>query len=504
MISVFLPRVEADAIRQAIARAGAAKDTVDTRPMPETDDGRQASIVMQSRVQTEEQNLSTLIGNVIERATIYLGGGSEVIAEDFRAQIQEAMGAAMIRLFPRFHLADEEGWDKVVRRAIDGASSPLNALDYSSDTDKHPVCQEVRKFVGGGGKKGLEVQKHFMGAPFGWPKDTVDGSLLALLTDGFLRASRNRQPVQARGLIQSQIGPTDFFSEGITISALQRVDIRSLAAGIGLPIQIGEEAAAIPCILERLAGLAESAGGDPPLPSRPNAEAVTNLCALTGNEQFVAVHQEKDRMLALHAAWSDASNKIQQRLPAWQKLETMSKHVDRLRGRKELAAQVEALRSNRGLLDTPDPVPPIANKMASLLREAFRLAHTTLHDVHKAELDTIQMMEEWQKLDADQRNQLINKHSLHLDSLPDLGTDHDLLVCLATMPLEHWEQRIAAVPTHAARLREEAVLMLEPKAVKVRPRSTTLKSPEEVHSYIEQLSSELLVHVSTGSPVMIV
>lgn len=504
VVSVFLPRVEADEIRQTIARAGAAKDTVDTRPMPETDDGRQARIVMQSRAQTEEQNLSTLIGNVIEKGTIYLGGGSEIIAEDFRAQIEEAMSAAMVRLFPSFHLADEEGWDKVVRRASDGASDPLSAIDFSSDINEHPVCQEVRKFVGGGGKRGLEVQKHFMGPPYGWPKDTVDGSLLALLAGGFLRASRSGQQVQARGMIQSQIGPTEFFSEGITISALQRVDIRSLSAGMGLPVQEGEESVAIARILERMADLAESVGGEPPLPRRPNSEIVTALLDLTGNQQFVAVHQQKDQLLELHSSWSEASDTILQRLPAWQKLEAMSKHVGSLPGCEELVAQVEALRSNRGLLDTPDPVPPIANKAASLLREALHAAHAKLRDVHRQELDAVQSMEEWQSLEDSQRDSLIIKNSLQLDSLPDLGTDDALLACLESKSLENWEQRIAAIPTHANRLCEEVVLMLEPEAVRVHPRSTTLKSPEEVQAYVEQLSAELLSHVSSGTPVLIV
>ena len=504
VVSVFLPRVESEEIRQIIARAGAARDTVDTRPAPETDDGKQARIVMQSRAEIEEQNLATLLGNVIEKATVYLGGGSGVIAEDFRAQIQEAVNAAMIRLFPRFHLADEGGWEKVVRRAIEGASDPLSALDYFADSDKHPVCQEVRKFVGGEGRKGLEVQKHFMGPPFGWPKDTIDGSLLALLTGGFLRASRDGQAVYARGLIQSQIGPAEFHSEGITISALQRVDIRNLSAEMELPIHPGEEAEAIPRLLEQMANLAESAGGDPPLPNRPNSQIITDLRGLKGSEQFLATHQQKDRLLELHTEWSDDSNTVQQRLPVWQRLEALCQHVRKLPDCEEVVAQMEALKSNRALLDTPNPVPPITNKVASQLREAFRLVHTRFRDAHSIELRGIQAMEEWQRLEVKQREHLINKHSFQAESLPDLGTEDSLLAFLEAVPFDIWEQRIAALPTRAARLREEAVLILEPKVVKVHPRSTTLKSPQEVQIYVEQLSEELLAHVSIGTPVLIV
>src|SRR5207302_1901962 len=121
----------------------------------------------------------------------------------------------------------------------------------------------------------------------------VDGSLLALLAGGFLRASRNSQPVQVRGVIQSQIGPMEFFSEGVTVSAIQRVGIRSLAAAIGVPVQNGEEATAITRILDRLASLAESAGGEAPLPDRPSLTSINRLRDLAGNEQFVAVHAER-------------------------------------------------------------------------------------------------------------------------------------------------------------------------------------------------------------------
>lgn len=504
VVFVFLPRIEADELKQTIARACAARDTVDTRPVPETDDGKQARIGMESRARMEAQNLSTFVGNIIRGARVYLGGGSEVIGDDFAAQIREAVDAAVIRLFPRFSLADQAGWDKVVRRASEGAADPLSALGYAADIDKHPACQEVRAFVGGAGKKGLEVQKRFMGSAYGWPKDAVDGSLLALLAGGYLRASRNGQPVQARGLIQSQIGPTDFFSEGITISALHRVGIRSLAAGMGLQVRNGEEADAIARILERLARLAESAGGDPPLPKRPDSAEVTALQALAGNEQFVTVYDKKDRLLELHKAWSDASNTIQERLPAWQHLETLVAHAGDLPAVRELAVQVEALRTNRGLLDTPDPVPALASKVASALRQALTSAHTRLSDVREREIGAIQASGEWQRLDPGERDRLIAAHGLRPIPPLDIGTGGALLACLTKTPLADWEDRIAAVPTRANDIREAAARLLEPKAVKVRPRAATLKNPEEVQSYVEQLRDELLDHIATGTPVVIV
>ena len=80
------------------------------------------------------------------------------------------------------------GWNNVVsqggRRVL---PDPLSAVGYTSDVDKHSVCQEVRDFVDGAGKKGSEVRRNFLNPPYGWSRDTVDGALLALLAGGFLR-----------------------------------------------------------------------------------------------------------------------------------------------------------------------------------------------------------------------------------------------------------------------------------------------------------------------------
>lgn len=503
IVFVFLPRIEADELKQTIARTGAARDTVDTHPAPETQGGKEARIAMESRAQVEAQRLSTLVGNIVKNARVYMAGGAEVIADDFPGQIREAVNAAVVRLFPRFSLADQTGWDPVVTRAIDGAADPLAALGYGADVDKHPACQEVRTYVGGAGKKGLEVQKHFDGPLYGWPKDAVNGCLLALLAGGFLRASRNGQPTQARGLIRSQIGPTDFFSEGITISALQRIGIRNLSAAMGLPIQNGEEPTAIPRILERLASLAEEAGGDPPLPERPDTSTIAGLQQLAGNEQFVAVHDQKDRLAAWQKAWSAAVETIQQQLSAWRRLEALAAHANGLAVASDVMPEIEAILRNRALLDLPDPVPPLAAKLASALRQALGLAHTRLREARDGEVATLETSEEWTKLKPEDRERLIRGHGLLAIPPLDVGTDEALLSSLSSNPLGDWEDRIAAIPTRASRAREEAARLIEPKSVTFRPPPATLKTDVDVKNYVTRLESDLLERV-TASPILIV
>ena len=299
-VFVFLPRLEADDLRQTIGRLRATEETVNTRPIPQTSAGIEARGAMQSRIDVEGKRVSDLVDNIIRTAQVYQGGGNEIIAESFPEVIRQAVEAALTRLFPKFSDADQSGWNRAVTRASQGAADPLSALGYASDVEKHPVCQEVRSFVGGAGKKGSDIRRYFSDPPYGWSRDAIDGALLALLAGGFLRATRSGQAVTAKGMTQQQIGVTDFFSEGVIVSAAQRIEVRKVASAMGLPAKSGEEAEAVPVILERLQSEAQAAGGDAPLPEPPNTTIVRELRDLDGNRQIVGVAEQADTLIGHH------------------------------------------------------------------------------------------------------------------------------------------------------------------------------------------------------------
>src|SRR5260370_18379179 len=198
---------------------------------------------------------------------------------------------------PKFKDIEQASWNNVINRAIQGAADALSVVGYNGDVDKYPACQEERTLIGGSGKKGSEVRKHFMGAGYGWPQEAVDGVLLCLVASGFVRATRNSQPVNVKQITVQQIGVTDFYSEGITISSGQRIAVRKLITELGLAVKPGEEADAIPMVLKRLAELAAAAGGDAPLPERPSTDLIEQLQSISGNEQFVRVYEWRDKIL---------------------------------------------------------------------------------------------------------------------------------------------------------------------------------------------------------------
>ena len=127
---------------------------------------------------------------------------------------------------------------------------------------------------------------------------------------GFVRAAKNSQPINVKQITVQQIGVTDFYSEGITVSSSQRIAVRKLITEMGLAVNPGEEADAIPMVLKRLTELAAAAGGDAPLPERPSTDFIEQLQSMSGNEQFVAVYGERDELLSSFKAWTQARDKM--------------------------------------------------------------------------------------------------------------------------------------------------------------------------------------------------
>ena len=501
-VFVFLPRLEADELRQTIGRLRAAEETVSTRAVPQTSAGIEARGAMQSRVDVEEKHVSDLVDNIIRNARVYQGGGNEIIAASFPEAISQAVNAALSRLFPKFLDADQSGWNRVVTRALQGAADALSTLGYSADVEHHPVCQEIRNFVGGAGKRGSDVRRHFSDPPFGWSRDAVDGALLALLSGGFLRAARNGQPITTKDLNQQQIGVADFFREGIVVSAAQRIEVRKVASAMGLPARSGEEAEAVVVILERLQSKALSAGGEAPLPTQPDTAIVREIRELTGNRQIVGVAQKSDTLIDHYRNWSAAGKAIQERLPEWHRLERLHHHARAMPVATELKPQIEAIRFQRSLLADPNPLPPLLNKLTNSLRKTISETHERLRRGRDQEVTELEKSDDWLKMEPNDRVRILTSNGL--DPIPDLsiGSDQALMACLEDAGLQEWNDRILALRTRIADAREEAARLLAPKAITVRPSPATLNSREDVEAYIQRLRERLLAQVSEH-PVII-
>ncbi len=503
IVFVLLPRQAADELKKALASHAAAKETLAARPSQQnTPEGVEAHRAMETRSKVEGNRVQALIGGVVANARVFQGGGVEMMEGDLAATVEKAIYAAVERLFPRFSIVDQSGWGNVVRRVGQGGADSLSALGYEGNADQYPTCREVRDFLGAG-KKGKEVRNHFRGVGYGWPQDAIDGSLLALVAGGYVRAEKNSRPLSAKQIIQSQIGVIDFYNEEKVVTASQRLKVRHLARDMGLSVKSGEEAEAIPRLLQHLQDLAADAGGQPPLPQRPATSTILDLQSLTGNGQFLAVCDRQSELLKDYKAWSRAKEQEKERTPHWQKLQRLLGHASLLPVANKIRPQIEAIVQNRSLLSDPDPMTPLIEALTTALRSALQAARQRVVDVRNRELRAMESTSEWSKLDDEKWHDIFDaNHVGPIDEL-DIGTDNKLLATLDEKPLSAWETEGVAVPTRMRQAREQAAKQLEPQSVRVRPKRTTLHSEEEVDAYLEELRSEILSHIDAGKPVIL-
>lgn len=503
LVFVYLPNRDADALREALSSLAAADETLTAKGEPKTDAGFAARASMASRRDKTRADVDPLVQGVLDNARVYQGGGNEVVGSTLADCVQQGLAASAERLFPDFREADDARWPTVVKRANEGASDPLSALGYNGEADKHPACQLVLDFVGGAGKKGAVVRQQFEGSPYGWPRDAIDGALLALVAAGSLRASRNQRDATAKDTPHQQIGVTDFAREGVALTTAQRIALRGLCAKLNLQVNAGEEVRAVPLVLSRLRAAAEAAGGDAPLPSVPDVRHLDDLAALTGNEQAAAVWERRDSLLSDLATWTVRSTLMQVRNRDWELLTRLQHHAESLPVAAEIAGQISAITSQRSLLADPDPVQPLHDQLAQALRDALQAARGREDAVRETQLGYLESSAEWGQVAEYDRNAILSQHTLAKPPPLAIGADDQLLRTLDAAPLDRWEDRVMSLPTKVQAVREQMARMLMPKAVRVLPPPATLTTEPEVDAYLRALRDEIMPHISENKPVII-
>ncbi len=503
IIFVFVPKVSADALKDALAGQAAANECISAKPTPNTPEGLQAYQAMQSRAVGSKAKADTIIATIISGARVLQGGGTEISEGNLISSVKTAAEAGLARLFPQFVTADNSQWPKAIKRAQDGASDAISIIGWTGDVEQNPVCQSVRTFIGPSGKKGTEIRKHFLAAPFGWPQDAIDGSLLVLVASGLVRASLNGTIKSAKQIDQRQIGPIEFYSEGISISAAQRISMRKLASDMGLKCKSGEEEEVVPILLKTLIDLASDASGAPPLPEKPSLTNLDKLQAFTVNERFVAVYDTRQELADNYNKWLTDKTKKEQRLPEWENLQRLSQHAKGLTEGAGILSQIAAIQADRSLLVEPNLVSPLVTQVTDILRSALQKAYSSYKQSYDTEIGQLEKMAAWQSIKAEDRKTILA--NCKLQSVPKfkVSSAEELLNTLDSTPLGVWESNLAALPTRIAQAHQQAVRLLEPKAVHVHIKSVTLKSPAEVEAYLQDLRTEIMKHISSGNPVVI-
>lgn len=502
VVFVFIPRSDADVIKDALAAEAAASNIVHGRATPATDEGAQAQAGISSRGQTAGARLATAIANLLNEARVFQGGGNEVTGATLKAGVEVAGSASLTRLFPRFGEGDDPGWGKVAERAKQGSANPLGAIGYAGEAEQQPACAEVLRYLSAGQKTGKDIRTHFMGGDYGWPQDTVDGALYALSATGLIRARLNGSPVTATAIPQNSIGTVVFQVENVVLPAAVKIEVKGLATKLGVQVAGLADAEIGGRIVDRLLTLAGEVGGEPPLPPAPSNEKVRDLQGLTGNELTLRIYEDRSELIAQAQSWIEFAAKKEARIRAWSELGDLLHHAHDGEAKDEVQAQADSIRVDRRLLDDPDPVAPLVTRLAAILRERYSAAHKIYVDARSRALETLGSDGLWTKLDDTQRASILASAAIYGHEEAGVETTEKLLAALAETTPREWEDRVDALPARIARVREQSAKLLEPAAVRIAPPSATIRTKDDLDRYLADLRAQIEAKLDDGPVVL--
>jgi hypothetical protein len=497
----FIPQKQSEELKQAIASFYAANTTLQVKGPPSIDEGEDAKRAMETRRDQAQRTRDGIINDILNDATIYVAGGDTVAGTLLDAKVQEAAKACLDRLFSEFDQADSPDWHKVIDRSKKGDGDALAAVGHKGDPETHPVCKAVKNFIGSG-KKGSDVRKQFAGHPWGWPQDAIDAALIVLFNAGILQARSGSEAIPKGKLDQKNLVTAEFRVETITLSTVQLIAIRAVYKAIGLNVQPGQESLYAPEFLNRLCRLAESAGGDAPLPTCPDIDHLTDISNRIGNDQLNAICEAKDRLTEEIGEWQKRKQLIAQREPHWKQLTALIAHATDSPIASEAEAEVKAIVDHRTLLHDPDPVPGLVTKLTDALRKALNEAHAACVNTHEKGLTSLEATATWQKLTPEQRYEILAKFGIRQMPAISVGTTEEVLATLQKTKVSELQAIRDALPTRITNALGAAAKLLEPKAQSVTLPTGTIKDDDDLKTWLTVAEERIREKLKLG-PVIV-
>lgn len=500
-IHVLVPKAKADLLKNALASAVAAEETLSFKGQPSSQEGRDARAAMISRQAREDGRVQSLVTEIVGGARLFLSGGQELPLNALKAGVEDAATDVLARLYPQFHVADSVNWPTVWKKAKDGNPGALAAVHHQGDPHKHAVTAAIVNYVGAG-KKGSDIVSHFTAGSFGWPKDAVDACIAVLMVSGHLGARVQGQPVKLAELDQRKIGQADFRVEHPVLTATQKLRIKKLFQTAGYKFTPGDEAVAAPGFVAFLKALAQSAGGNAPAPAAPQAPAVTALEGLTGNDLLFGLHEGADTLAQHVAEWKATADKIAQRRPRFGLAEQLLEYATGIEGMDSQASTLAAIRTNRTLLDDPDPTASVLKAVGTALRTALADAHAHYGAVLTTEQAALDDHPVWQALLPPKQAALLQSAGINALAPPVTDTDESLLAALKIRDLAGWQTLTDALPTRFAQALASAIKEAEPKASRISLPGATIHDQAELEDWLDKVRGEVETALASGPVIL--
>lgn len=325
---------------------------------------------------------------------------------------------------------------------------------------------------------------------------------MVLHATGHLLAAQNGVAVGPKQLDQTKIGPTDFRTESVYIGAQQKIALRNLFQQAGVACAPGEEALRAGEFVRVVTDLAVRAGGPQPAPSAPGVPRLIEIRSMSGNEQLLALYEDRDSLKQAIDSWKKAGQRIAQRMPRWERLQELLRHADGLTVAGQVSPQAEAIRNERLLLQDPDPVPAICDQITNELRRAVSESAKKYRLEYEAQLSTLQQAAAWQQTGEPERARIFSELELSPPEEPKVGTEDQVLESLQRTSLVRWAERRDALQSRFGKALEAAAKLLTPKARRVTLPPATLSTAPEVDAWISAARAQLLKELASGPVIL--
>ena len=288
------------------------------------------------------------------------------------------------------------------------------------------------------------MRKRFSGKPWGWPGDTIDGALFALIAADKVEARHNNNVVSAKGFPQGSLGSVDFRPQHVVPDVHQRLAVRGLAQRFGHKSQDHGDVDLAKLTVRSLLDLATTAGGDAPLPARPDVTKLRDLQTEAGNALVIAVANAKDEL----TAFAESGRRLRTSLPSacrrgscWDGCST-TPTVSPVHAAVE--PQVAAILAGRTLLASPDPVHPLIEQLADALRVELQANLQAYEQARLAGIDGLGQDPTWTGLDEAKQEEFLRLERLASAATIKVGTPAEIEKTLDDVPLHEWPIRIQA------------------------------------------------------------
>lgn len=501
-IFVFIPKRSSDDIRHFIIDYKAAIATLEKKGTPTTPDGQQAKSAMTTIRDTAEGRINELLSEAFSGAKVFQAGGNEVFETTLKDSVIAAVKNSLQRLYPNFDIADNSTWNRVYEKAKEGSPDALKTVGFNGEPIENPVCKAVMNYIGAG-KKGTDIRKNFEGATYGWPSDAIDGAIQVLMVSGLIKAADEQgRNIDAKDLERKLIGKTTFKLESVTVSVLQRIQIRKLFQKLGIKAEQGKESQKVNEFIEKLTELVNTSGGEMPKPEKPDVAVINEIRMKSGNEQLLFIYERNEELSENIDKWLILKNKIDDKMPQWDSLKILINETGSSAQFDELRIQKSAIEQGRMLLNEPDMINPLLKALEGKLREILNQYYNDYNTAFIKHRDNLNKDSAWIKIGSDKQQEILQICGISELKAIFMGTYSELLATLKQYPLNSWNDRKDALKAKFDKAIELANRELEPKIQTIDLPKKSFTNPEEVDIWLKEIETKLKEALQKG-PIVI-